>query len=184
MGDLLAACVELVATYNPGKCTVDSHSTDFIAQHRVTDKDDQTFMQQVFYGCMRYKRLLKIFISSLYFKHSGETQRADQTLYTVLGYVALLRLGEVGFPDFRALVLSQEHFKMSVFLKFLFSEENLVSWLRPEWIKHYEPSFVDEQVIAKLLIFAPQVQKLGPGPSLVSPSVPAARVCVGCGASP
>ena len=104
------------------------------------------------------KKLLKIFLSSLYFKHGGETQRADRTLYQVLGYLALLRLHELGFAEFKALVMSQEHFKMSVFLKFLFSEENLQQWLRPEWLKLYEPSFVDEQLIGKVLVFVPQVE--------------------------
>ena len=113
---------------------------------------------QVFYGCTRYKKLLKIFISSLYFKHAGETQRADQTLYTVLAYLALLRLSELGFADFRALVLSQEHFKMTVFLRFLFDEENLRTWLRPEWTKHYEPSFVEEQLIDRIGTFIPQAR--------------------------
>lgn len=39
---------------------------------------------------------------------------------------------------------------MSVFLKFLFNEENLRDWLRPEWLKHYEPSFVDDQLVGKV----------------------------------
>jgi hypothetical protein len=38
---------------------------------------------------------------------------------------------------------------MSVFLRFLFNEENLKMWLRPEWLKHYEPGFVDDQLVAK-----------------------------------
>jgi len=105
----------------------------------------------VLYGCVRYKKMLKVFLSSLYFKHGGETQRADYTLYLVLSYLALLRLQELGFPSFKALLLSQEHFKMSVLLKFLFSEENLAKWLRPEWLKLYDPAFVDEELIGKVL---------------------------------
>ena len=159
-GALVAACEEAVRTYEPAKTTVDSHAGDFLAAKRITDPDDARFVQQVMYGCMRYKKLLKIFLSSLYFKHGGETQRADRTLYQVLGYLALLRLHELGFAEFKALVMSQEHFKMSVFLKFLFSEENLQQWLRPEWLKLYEPSFVDEQLIGKCLVFVPHVEKL------------------------
>jgi len=40
---------------------------------------------------------------------------------------------------------------MSVLLKFLFSEENLAKWLRPEWLKLYDPAFVDEELIGKVL---------------------------------
>ena len=61
----------------------------------------------------------------------------------------MLRLSELGLGDFKALVLSQESHAMAVFLKFLFNEENLQTWLRPEWMKHYEPSFVDDELVAK-----------------------------------
>eukprot|EP00322_Chrysochromulina_rotalis_P009387 CAMPEP_0115870994 /NCGR_PEP_ID=MMETSP0287-20121206/22628_1 /TAXON_ID=412157 /ORGANISM="Chrysochromulina rotalis, Strain UIO044" /LENGTH=790 /DNA_ID=CAMNT_0003325763 /DNA_START=282 /DNA_END=2650 /DNA_ORIENTATION=- len=72
----------------------------------------------------------------------------------------MLRLHELGFPDFRTLVMSQEYFKMSVLLKFLFSEKNMTEWLRPEWLKLYEPKFVDEQLIEKVLVFVPNVEAL------------------------
>ena len=157
---LVAACEEAVRTYEPAKTTVDSHTDEFNKRKKITDPDDQRFVQQVMYGCLRYKKMLKIFLSSLYFKHSGETQRGDYTLYMVLAYIALLRLHELGFADFRILVLSQEYFKMSVLLKFLFNEETVKEWLRPEWLKLYEPTFVDEQLIGKLLVFVPSVEQL------------------------
>ena len=159
-GELIASCEEMVRTYNPVVTTVDSHAAEYIKLKRVSDSDDQCFLQQVLYGCVRYKKMLKVFLSSLYFKHGGETQRADYTLYMVLSYVALLRLQELGFSSFKALLLSQEHFKMSILLKFLFSEENLMQWLRPEWLKLYDPAFVDEQLIGKVLVFFTQVQQL------------------------
>jgi len=159
-GDLIARCEECVRTWEPSKTTVDSHVEEYVTRNRVSDPDDQRFVQQVMYGTMRYKKMLKIFLSSLYFKHGGETQRSDYTLYMVFGYLALLRLHELGFPDFRTLVMSQEYFKMSVLLKFLFSEVNLNEWLRPEWLKLYEPKFVDEQLIEKVLVFVPNVEAL------------------------
>ena len=159
-GDLIARCEECVRTFDPAKTTVDSHTDEYVARTRISDPDDERFVQQVMYGTFRYKKMLKIFLSSLYFKHGGETQRSDYTLYMVFGYLALLRLHELGFSDFRTLVLSQEHFKMSVLLKFLFSAENLTEWLRPEWIKTYDPKFCDEQLIEKLLVFVPNVEAL------------------------
>lgn len=159
-GDLIARCEECVRTFDPSRTTVDSHTDEFVARTRISDPDDERFVQQVMYGTFRYKKMLKIFLSSLYFKHGGETQRSDYTLYMVFGYLALLRLHELGFSDFRTLVLSQEHFKMSVLLKFLFSTENLTEWLRPEWIKLFDPKFVDEQLIEKLTVFIPNVDAL------------------------
>ena len=158
--ELISACEEMVRTFNPIVTTVDSHAAEYIKLKRVGDADDKLFLEQVLYGCVRYKKMLKVFLSSLYFKHGGETQRADYTLYLVLSYLALLRLQELGFSSFKALLLGQEHFKMSVLLKFLFSEENLMKWLRPEWLKLYDPAWVDEQLIGKVLVFVPQVKNL------------------------
>ena len=158
--ELISACEEMVRTFNPIVITVDSHAAEFIKLKKVVDADDKMFLEQVLYGVVRYKKMLKVFLSSLYFKHGGETQRADYTLYLVLSYLALLRLQELGFSSFKALLLGQEHFKMSVLLKFLFSEENLTQWLRPEWLKLYDPAWVDEQLIGKVLVFVPQVEKL------------------------
>ena len=158
--ELIARCEECVRTWDPSRTTVDSHIEEYVTRTRISDPDDERFVQQVVYGTFRYKKMLKIFLSSLYFKHGGETQRNDYTLYMVFAYLALLRLHELGFPDFRQLVLSQEHFKMSVLLKFMFSAESLNEWLRPEWIKLYEPKFVDEQLIEKVLVFVPNVEAL------------------------
>lgn len=159
-GDIIKHCEECVRSWDPSKTTVDSHTSEYIEAFRISDPDDARFVQQVTYGTMRYKKMLKILLSSLYFKHAGETQRSDYTLYMVFGYLALMRLHELGFADFRTLVLSQEHFKMSVLLRFLFSEENLTEWLRPEWLKLYEPNFVDEQLIGKVLVFVSNVDAL------------------------
>ena len=107
--ELISACEEMVRTFNPIVTTVDSHAAEYIKLKRVGDADDKLFLEQVLYGCVRYKKMLKVFLSSLYFKHGGETQRADYTLYLVLSYLALLRLQELGFSSFKALPVSYTH---------------------------------------------------------------------------
>lgn len=180
VAELVRRCEEIVSTYHAGRTTVDTHTDEYLSEHGIVEPEDVCFLQQVMYGCVRYRRLLKIMTSSLFFKHSGETQRSDATLYTVklciaawrhgsslthspafgqvLGYLALLRLSELGFDDFKAIVLSQERHAMTVFLRFLFDADTLRVWLRPEWMKHYEPSFVEDELVGKALTFAPQVQ--------------------------
>ena len=63
--ELISACEEMVRTFNPVVTTVDSHAAEYIAQKRVGDQDDQRFLEQVLYGCVRYKKMLKILLSSL-----------------------------------------------------------------------------------------------------------------------
>ena len=74
--ELISACEEMVRTFNPIVTTVDSHAAEFIKLKKVVDADDKMFLEQVLYGVVRYKKMLKVFLSSLYFKHGGETQRA------------------------------------------------------------------------------------------------------------
>ena len=89
-GELIARCEECVRTYDPARTTIDSHVDEFCRASRISDPDDERFVQQVTYGTFKYKKMLKIFLSSLYFKHGGETQRSDYTLYMVFGYICLL----------------------------------------------------------------------------------------------
>ena len=79
-GALVAACEEAVRTYEPAKTTVDSHAGDFLAAKRITDPDDARFVQQVMYGCMRYKKLLKIFLKKFLKMQANNGRRDFQIL--------------------------------------------------------------------------------------------------------
>lgn len=158
--DLLAACVDIVATFEPAKSTVDAHHADYCARRRIADSTDAQFLHQVAYGCQRYKRLLKVFLSSFYFNHSGEAARSDQPLYTVLAYLAILRLEELTFAQFQRLALTHDGPKVRVFLAFLFSEASLTTWLKEGWLTLYEPHYVQTELIDPLLRFQPQAERL------------------------
>jgi hypothetical protein len=127
---------------------------------QIGDPVDVKFLHQVVYGCQRYKRLLKVFLSSFYYNHSGEAARSDISLYTVLAYLAILRLDELTFDQFKRLVLSQDFVKTRVFLKFLFNEESLSKWLKEGWLTLYEPHYVQTELIDEVLKFEPQVREL------------------------
>lgn len=125
---------------------------------QIVDASDVKFLHQVVYGCQRYKRLLKVFISSFYYNHSGEAARSDQSLYTVLAYLAILRLEELTFAQFKRLIVSMDFVKTRVFLRFLFSEEALNKWLKEGWLTLYEPHYVQTELIDQVLKFEPQVR--------------------------
>ena len=38
---------------------------------------------EVFYGCVRYQKFLRIFVTGFLYKNPATAQRSDQTLYTV-----------------------------------------------------------------------------------------------------
>lgn len=48
--------------------------------------------------------------------------RADMTLYTILGYMAIFRIQELGFQKFKEIALSQEPSKVATFCAYVFNE--------------------------------------------------------------
>ena len=108
------------------------------------------FIKQVFYGCVRYKDALKIFLSSFYYNNSGKTSRNDYTRYMVLGYLALFRLHELGFDRFRSFIMADEPLKMMVFLEFVFNEETLDITLKDELCRIFDRDFVEDDIVVRV----------------------------------
>lgn len=98
---LIARAEEMYTTFNPARVTVDAHADERILKWKVRNEDDATFLRQVFYGCIRYKRLIGIFISAFMHHNAGTVLRGDADMYVVYAYLALLRLEELGFPQFK-----------------------------------------------------------------------------------
>ena len=76
--------------------TLDAHADEFIGAKKGLAEDDAMFVRQVLYGLNRYAKLLKVVVSSFYFKHGHEASLTDRTLYSVFGYLAMMRLDELG----------------------------------------------------------------------------------------
>lgn len=147
--DLLNACIKLVDDYN---CEAlpdiapDDHAKIFMPRLNVKHPQDQTFLTQVLYGCCRYKKLLDVLTSKLFSCKSPNVQCVDETLYSVLGYLALIRLEELTFNNFRKFVLSQHPQKLLPFMQFIFNEQELSRFCQPEWIKLYDTEYIDDVV--------------------------------------
>lgn len=56
---------------------------------------------QILFGCVRYERLLRIFLDRMYEQISTLTFD-DEMKYTVLAYLAFLRLHELSWPQYRS----------------------------------------------------------------------------------
>lgn len=65
--------------YDPIKYSVDTWSDDYL--NKITDKNIQLFVKQVFYGCQRYSELLGSFNEVLFDKFSSQTNRQDGRFY-------------------------------------------------------------------------------------------------------
>ena len=140
-------------SFDHRKTTVDSHCENLLGSDCEGPGADpsKVFCKQVFYGCVRYKQPLKLFLSSFYYNNAGKTSRNDYTRYMVLGYLALFRLDELGWDRFRAFIMSDDPLKMMVLLEYLFDESTLNDFLKPELCKIFDAEFVDNDIISRLL---------------------------------
>mmetsp|Transcript_40161 Transcript_40161/g.126368 ORF Transcript_40161/g.126368 Transcript_40161/m.126368 type:complete len:83 (+) Transcript_40161:150-398(+) len=78
--ELVDRCIECYKSFQPNKMTLDSHLELFLAQIDCSDEGDAVFIRQVVYGSMRYKKLIKVLLTALYFKHGTEVSREDYNL--------------------------------------------------------------------------------------------------------
>ena len=66
--------------------------------------DIEKITAQVFYGCTRYQKFLRLFVNSFLYKNPSMAQRSDQTLYMILGYLLFFRLTELGMQEYNLMV--------------------------------------------------------------------------------
>jgi len=160
-GALLAACEEIIKTFNPTVATIDAHALEHLGDVDAKGADsDKVFMKQVFYGCVRYKKPLKVFLLNFYHDNSGTTLRSDYTMYMVLAYLAIFRLKELGFDNFRPFIMSQEPSKMHVFLTYLWDEKNIYGPIKNEWLTVFDADFIENELTGTMEKFRGDVQSL------------------------
>lgn len=100
-------------------------------------------MQQVVYGCFKETSVLKVrmcpqiinaalhkysffhnfqaFIDVFYADNSSRVLRSDITLYTILAYIAIFRVDELGFMKFKDICFSQEPSKVNTLVTYVFN---------------------------------------------------------------
>lgn len=63
--ELLQKTIAVIETFEPKRQTVDGHADDSpIVQDKKLGEVERRFIRQVFYGCMRYQKFLKLFVTS------------------------------------------------------------------------------------------------------------------------
>lgn len=81
-------------------------------------------------------------------------------MYTILAYLSIFRIDELGVKAFRNLVKNQEPSKISFFLTYVFNKENLWNTHRSSWMKVKDLTFVEEKIIPKMEKYISSMQSL------------------------
>jgi len=157
--DLLKACITILDTFDPKKTTVDAHCEASPVMKKVTEVE-QKFIKQVFYGCVRYKQFLRIFVTGFLYKNPATAQRSDQTLYTVLAYLLIFRLRELGKNELKNFVMTASPPAMLAFLQFAASKKDLEDWVKMEWCKIYDIEYIEKDIIGTIQELLPENDEL------------------------
>jgi len=160
---LLQKCVQVVDSFDPKKTTVDAYAEDAeVLQDKSVGEVEHKFIHQVFYGCVRYQKFLKLFVTSFLYKCPAIAIRSEQTLYTVLGYLLFFRLEELGVAEVRQMFNSGYGTISALYalLKYSLDVEELEKWVKVEWCKVYDVRYVEEDIIQKLQSFAEEIKPL------------------------
>ncbi|XP_052773532.1 cilia- and flagella-associated protein 99-like isoform X2 [Mya arenaria] len=157
---LLDHCVGVLDTFNQEIHSVDDHVNQYLKDYGIYDEDEQTFIVEVFSGCVRYSNVMSVVVNGFYAKDGKTALRSQQNLYTVLAYLALFRLDELGMANLRQFVRSQDINKMFKFLQFFFNEKSVTSWMKDTWQKYYEHTFVQTKLVSPLRRWLPELEEM------------------------
>eukprot|EP01039_Chlorochromonas_danica_P002730 gene2730-2981_t len=158
--NILAICEEIIKSFNPTTHSIDSHLFERVGDtNKPEARPEDLLIQQIVYGCFKEKPLLKTFIDDFYRDNASRVLRKDITLYTMLAYVVIFRIDELGVQRFRELVSLEEPSKMSVFIGYVFNEENLWNTLRASWMTVKDLDFVEKNMIPHIARFIPSMAK-------------------------
>lgn len=153
--------MQVIDTFDPKRTTVDSYVDDapMMKDKRIGEVEHK-FIHQVFYGCVRYQKFLKLFVTSFLYKCPTTALRSEQTLYTVLAYILFFRLEEITVPEFRRFLLcgSGTESALLALLRYALCVEDLEKWVKMEWIKLYDVTYIEDEIIGKLQSFEAELR--------------------------
>ena len=157
--ELLEKAERLIKSYNPKRTTLESHANEYLAETKLDA--EAAFLKEVFYGVMRCKAALKVFMACFFNDMSARVLRSDYTMYMILAYLTVFRLEELTISEFRKFVFSIDADKMTNFLEYVFSASTLEnSGVVAHWAKIFDPFYVRDTLLKKLALASPAIQMI------------------------
>ncbi|XP_033109719.1 cilia- and flagella-associated protein 99-like [Anneissia japonica] len=157
---LLHHCVKILDSFNKKVHGVEQHLASYIHQNKTLDPGEQAFITEVFSGSVQHAKVMNIVVEGFFRSHGWNSLKSDKNLYTVLCYLSLYRLDELGMANYRKFIRTQDVNKMFRFLAFFLNEDNLLSWIKDEWCKIYEHTYVQVNLMSPILRWLPELKEL------------------------
>ncbi|KAH9268660.1 hypothetical protein BASA84_000088 [Batrachochytrium salamandrivorans] len=123
----------------------------YLTDNNITASNDRIFLTETFLGCIRHQKMLESSLRLFYKKTGGNYLQTEYHLFSVLFYLALWRLEELGFQKFSKFVRLFDPLKMSKLLGFIFNPANLNHDLKIVWEEVLDHQFLKEHVIDPVL---------------------------------
>lgn len=158
--ELLRTCINIQESFDPKRTTLDAHVEEELTKDKRLGDVERKFIHQVFYGCARYQKFLRVFVTSFLYRSQSLAIRGEQPLYCILCYLLFFRLEELGVVEFQAFLmcgLGTASALLSL-LQYALSVEDINRWVKHEWCKIYDMKYIEEDVIGKLQSFAEDLQ--------------------------
>ncbi|KAJ6661725.1 hypothetical protein lerEdw1_013247 [Lerista edwardsae] len=146
--------------FNPEKKSVGHFLEEFAKVLQTSNVTDEDFLMETLAGCIEYKPLFDVVINAFYIRDGKHCLLSERNLYVVICYLATFRLEELGLQQFSRLIKTMDFPKICKFLRFFFSVMNLSTWIKDEWSKIYDFTYVNNTWIQPLLKWQPKVRQL------------------------
>lgn len=155
--DLVEHCIEVLDSFDPTTKAQEQHVNKYLKYQPELDEDEQAFVVELFSGCVRYDGVLSVVLNGFYNRDGRNVLGSESNLYKVICYLALFRIDELGMVHFRRFVGSQDINKMYKFLNFFIDDKNLRTWIKDQWEKMYERTFVQTELLSPILRWQPEL---------------------------
>ncbi|KAJ3044239.1 hypothetical protein HDV00_002917 [Rhizophlyctis rosea] len=99
--------------------------TSYFEEKKIESKNDRIFLIETFKGCVRHRNIIEIATIDFLHKTGDQYLRTDYNLFAVLLYLALYRLDDLTFENFRHFITCHDPVTMARLIAFLFNPANL-----------------------------------------------------------
>ncbi|XP_062378775.1 cilia- and flagella-associated protein 99 [Sardina pilchardus] len=159
--ELLQEATTLLDAFQPNEQCVETFTENASKSlENKYDTEDRSFLLDLVSGCIEQKKVLDVVVGTFYDHHGKLVLKADHNRFSVICYIAVFLLEDIGLKRFSKIIKSQDTSKMHKFLSFLFSVHNLSTWIQGEWSQIYDDAYVEHNWILPLLRWRPQVDEL------------------------